>query len=139
MAVAAVANEERRLTVAEVINALIADGIVPREEAERLVADGVVTPALTAKRQRHAPSITAEGTEFLTAQAPVEETSEQTTGFNWDAPKWVDLNGTLAKAGKRVASVSLEVAQHGTKEQQAEAAKALDEARRKLHNILASE
>ena len=28
---------------------------------------------------------------------------------------------------------------YGTKEQQAEAAKALDEARRKLHNILASE
>jgi hypothetical protein len=29
---------------------------------DRLVADGVVTPALAAKRQRHASSITAEGT-----------------------------------------------------------------------------
>ena len=91
------------------------------------------------KKDRKVFSITAEGTEFLDAQAPIEETGEQTSGFNWDTPKWVDLNGTLAKAGKRVASVSLEVAQHGTKEQQAEAAKVLDEARRKLHNILASE
>jgi DNA-binding PadR family transcriptional regulator len=91
------------------------------------------------KKDRKVFGITAEGTEFLTAQTPIEETSEQSSGFNWDAPKWVDLNGTLAKAGKRVARVSLEVAQHGTKEQQAEAAKVLDEARRKLHNILASE
>jgi general secretion pathway protein E len=37
--VAAVVNEERRLTLAEVVQALIADGLVPREEAERLIAD----------------------------------------------------------------------------------------------------
>jgi len=29
---------------------------------DRLIADGLATPALTAKRQRIAPSITAEGT-----------------------------------------------------------------------------
>ncbi|MGE5794787.1 MAG: GspE/PulE family protein [Bacteroidota bacterium] len=39
MPVAAVSNEERRLALAEVVNALIADGLVPREEAERLAAD----------------------------------------------------------------------------------------------------
>ncbi len=39
MPVAAVSTEERRLTLAEVVNELIADGLVPREEAERLVAD----------------------------------------------------------------------------------------------------
>ena len=39
MPVAAVSNEERRLVLAEVVNALIADGLVPREEAERLAAD----------------------------------------------------------------------------------------------------
>jgi general secretion pathway protein E len=39
MAVAAVASEERRLTLAEVVNALVADGLVPREETERLTAD----------------------------------------------------------------------------------------------------
>jgi general secretion pathway protein E len=39
MLVAAVSNEERRLALAEVVNALIADGLVPREEAERLASD----------------------------------------------------------------------------------------------------
>jgi len=37
--VAAVANEERRLTLAEVVQELIADGLVPRAEAERLASD----------------------------------------------------------------------------------------------------
>jgi len=36
---AAVVNEERHLTLAEVVQELIADGLVPRAEAERLVAD----------------------------------------------------------------------------------------------------
>jgi len=39
MAVAAVANEERRLTLQEVVNALVADGLVPREECERLIVE----------------------------------------------------------------------------------------------------
>ena len=39
MPVAAVSNEERRLALAEVVNDLIADGLVPREEAERLASD----------------------------------------------------------------------------------------------------
>ncbi len=36
---AAATTEDRRLTLAEVVHDLIADGLVPREEAERLVAD----------------------------------------------------------------------------------------------------
>jgi general secretion pathway protein E len=39
MPVAAVSTEERRLVLAEVVNTLIADGLVPREEAERLASD----------------------------------------------------------------------------------------------------
>jgi general secretion pathway protein E len=39
MPVAAVSSEERRLSLAEVVNELIADGLVPREEAERLASD----------------------------------------------------------------------------------------------------
>jgi general secretion pathway protein E len=39
MAVAAVAQQERRLTLAEVVNDLVADGHVAREECERLVAE----------------------------------------------------------------------------------------------------
>ncbi len=39
MAVAAVAKEERHLTLQEVVSALVADGLVPREECERLVVE----------------------------------------------------------------------------------------------------
>jgi general secretion pathway protein E len=58
MALAAVATEERRLTVAEVVNTLIADGLVAREDAERLVADrrghraGALHPLVVAADQK---------------------------------------------------------------------------------------
>jgi general secretion pathway protein E len=58
MVVAAIANDERRLTVAEVVNALIDDGMVAREEAQRLVADrrahraGSVHPLVVAADQK---------------------------------------------------------------------------------------
>lgn len=34
----------------------------PTSALDRLIADGLLTPALTTKRQRVAPSVTAEGT-----------------------------------------------------------------------------
>ena len=58
MPVAAVSNEERRLALAEVVNALIADGLVPREEAERLASDrrshkaGTVHPLVVIAEQK---------------------------------------------------------------------------------------
>ena len=38
------------------------DGSAATSALDRLVADSSATPALAAKRERHAPSITAEGT-----------------------------------------------------------------------------
>ena len=38
------------------------DGSAPPSALDRLIADGLVTPALVAKRQRIAPLITANGT-----------------------------------------------------------------------------
>ena len=55
----------------------------------------------------------------------------------WLGPKWVDLRGGLANSSKRLAKVALEVSQYGTKEQQESAAIAIDEARKKIHEILA--
>jgi len=57
MAVAAVAQQERRLTLAEVVNALVADGHVPREECERLVSErrmhrGSVHPLVVLAEQK---------------------------------------------------------------------------------------
>jgi general secretion pathway protein E len=81
MAVAAVAHEERRLTVAEVINALVADGLVPRAEAERLVADrrahraGSVLPLVVAADQKWRSALPPH--KLLTLDALTE----------WYAPK----------------------------------------------------
>jgi len=81
MAVAAVANEERRLTVAEVINALIADGMVPHEEAQRLLADrrahraGAVHPLIVAADQK-----------WRSAVAPHKPLTLETL-TEWYAPK----------------------------------------------------
>ena len=81
MAVAAVAHEERRLTVAEVINALVADGLVPRAEAERLVADrrahraGSVHPLVVAADQKWRSALPPH--KLLTLDALTE----------WYAPK----------------------------------------------------
>ena len=58
MPVAAVSNEERRLTLPQVVNDLIADGLVPREDAERLTAErrahkaGVLHPLVVIADQK---------------------------------------------------------------------------------------
>jgi general secretion pathway protein E len=58
MPVAAVSNEERRLTLPQVVNDLIADGLVPREDAERLTAErrahkaGVLHPLVAIADQK---------------------------------------------------------------------------------------
>jgi len=81
MAVAAVANEERRLTVSEFINALIADGMVPHEEAQRLLADrrahraGAVHPLIVAADQK-----------WRSAVAPHKPLTLETL-TEWYAPK----------------------------------------------------
>jgi general secretion pathway protein E len=81
MALAAVANEERRLTLAEVVDALVADGLVPREETERLTADrrahraGALHPLVVIAEQK-----------WRSAQAPHKPlTLEFLT--EWYAPK----------------------------------------------------
>jgi general secretion pathway protein E len=81
MAVAAIANEDRRLTVAEVVNALIADGLVAREEASRLVADrrthrvGTLHPLVVAADQKWRSAVAPH--KPLTLEALTE----------WYAPK----------------------------------------------------
>jgi DNA-binding PadR family transcriptional regulator len=63
---------------------------------------------------------------------------ESTTGSGWDMTQWADLNGNLTTASRRLARTAFDVARHGTKEQQEAAAAAIDEARRKIHEILAA-
>lgn len=104
---------------------------------EKLIDTGLVSASM--KKDRRIFTLTAAGKEAAKkTEVPVEDatTANRST---WSAPTWVDLNGELAKASKRLAAVALEVAQTGTKAQQAEAAQVIDEARRKLHAILAAE
>lgn len=55
------------------------------------------------------------------------------------APNWIDFRGDVAKASARLGNVVLDVSKNGSKEQQQKAAAALDEARRRIHEILASD
>jgi len=67
-----------------------------------------------------------------------EETANDETGSGWDITQWADPNGNLTTASRRLARAAFDLARHGTKEQQEAAAAAIDEARRKIHEILAA-
>ncbi len=104
---------------------------------EKLIDTGLVSASM--KKDRRMFNLTAAGKEAAAqAEMPIKDATTENRSA-WSAPTWVDVNGEVAKAGKRLANVALEVAQTGTKAQQAEAAKVIDEARRKLHAILAAE
>jgi DNA-binding PadR family transcriptional regulator len=137
------------LTGHEIIQAIEGDSrtaLKPKAAAvypmlEKLADLGLVSSELKKDRKKY--TLTAAGKEAATAAEASASNSATTDapsgGSNWGAPNWVDLRGELPNASKRLAKVALEVAQHGTKEQQSQAAAAIDEARRKLHEILASE
>jgi DNA-binding PadR family transcriptional regulator len=103
---------------------------------ENMIDEGLVSAAF--KKDRKTFSITDEGTAALT-ETPVLSESEEGENTAWGLPKWVDLRGGVPVAASRLAKVSLEVSQYGNKQQQEAAAKAIDEARRKIHEILASD
>lgn len=100
---------------------------------ESLVDESLLT--WTMKKDRRVFSITAEGKKHL-ASAPKPDEMSDSQKDSW-APKWVDVRGVVPVAASRLAKVSLEVSQYGTKEQQEAAAKAIDEARQQIHLILA--
>ncbi len=104
---------------------------------EKLIDTGMVTASI--KKDRRVFGLTEAGKAASAANELPTDESQSEGGTTWSGPKWVDLKGELPNAGKRLANVAVEVAKHGTKSQQAEAAQVLDEARRKLHAILAAE
>ena len=104
---------------------------------EKLIDTGFVSSSL--KKDRRVFTLTEAGKEAVkSAEVPLEDATTENR-FAWSTPTWVDVNGELAKASKHLATVALEVAQTGTKAQQSEAAKVIDQARRQLHAILAAE
>lgn len=90
------------------------------------------------KKDRKVFSLTKAGKAFL-AEQPARESSQSTEGKMPGTPNWIDLRGDVAKASARLGTVVLDVSKNGSKEQQKQAAAAIDEARRRIHEILASE
>lgn len=104
---------------------------------EQLSDEGLVTSAI--KKDRKLFSLTDAGKEFHQAIPSNPAEPSESSNASWATPKWVDLRGVVPIAATRLGKVSVEVATYGTKEQQEAAAAAIDEARRRIHEILAAE
>lgn len=100
---------------------------------ESLLDEGLISVAV--KKDRKVYSLTATGKDIASSNPVPEEMLEAPEESTW-APKWVDARGVVPVAATRLAKVSLEVSQYGTKEQQERAAEAIDDARRRIHEIL---
>lgn len=101
---------------------------------ESLLDEGLIS--VTVKKDRKVYSITEAGRELSSSTPIPEEAIDDSSESAW-GPKWVDVRGVVPVAAARLAKVSLEVSQYGTKEQQEQAAEAIDDARRRIHEILA--
>jgi DNA-binding PadR family transcriptional regulator len=104
---------------------------------ENLQDTGLVTAKV--KGDRKVFQLTPEGLAAFEKLGSNPEAEEVIDAESWPWPKWVDLRGVVPTASARLAKVTLEVTQHGTKEQQQQAAEALDEARKRIHAILAAD
>lgn len=104
---------------------------------ENLQDQGMISSKLKADRKVY--TLTPEGLSAFEKLAVAPEPEEAIDGSAWGWPKWVDVRGVVPSASARLAKVTLEVSQYGTKEQQQQAAEALDEARKRIHAILAAD
>jgi DNA-binding PadR family transcriptional regulator len=102
---------------------------------ESLLDELLVSVAVVKDRKVYTLTKTGKAAEKLLVS---EETANDETGSGWDMTKWADPNGNLTTASRRLARTAFDVARHGTKEQQEAAVVAIDEARRKIHEILAA-
>lgn len=103
---------------------------------ESLLDELLVSVAVVKDRKVYTLTKAGKAAEKLLTDEP--QVDEATTGSGWDMTQWADLNGNLTTASRRLARTAFDVARHGTKEQQEAAAAAIDEARRKIHEILAA-
>lgn len=100
---------------------------------EALSDEGLVKVAI--KKDRKIYDLSPEGRATLEGLPAHEDADE--LNLDWPTPKWVDLKGEVPIASSRLAKVAIEVSKFGSKEQQQAAAAAIDEARKKIHAILA--
>lgn len=98
---------------------------------EQLVAVSIV-------KDRKTYSLTKAGKAAVKTHVDSKPQSSSSSSSSWTAPPLDALTGTLATASSRLAKVAYDVAQHGSTEQRDAAAAAIDEARRKINEILAA-
>lgn len=111
------------------------DGLINKSLAKLADTDKVTVKT---KADRKTYSITAEGQaaldlakENLSAAAP-RATSKMNMNFNW-----MSCDPKFLSSASKLPPVMLDIAQTGTKEQQARAAEILDKVRHDLHKVLA--
>lgn len=102
---------------------------------ESLVDSGEITFAL--KKDRKTYTLTETGKAAAKAAGKTKQ-EEKVADNSSNLPKWVDLRGEVPRAGARLANLLVEVTRYGTKEQQQQAAEAVDETRRRIHEILSA-
>jgi DNA-binding PadR family transcriptional regulator len=90
------------------------------------------------KKDRKVFSLAKAGRALL-AEQPARDANQTPEEKVHSTPNWIDLRGDVAKASARLGNVVLDISKNGSKDQQQKAAAALDEARRRLHEILASD
>jgi DNA-binding PadR family transcriptional regulator len=103
---------------------------------ESLLDELLVSVAVVKDRKVYTLTKAGKTAEKSLTDEPMVD--ESTTEAGWDFSKWTGLNGNLTTASRRLARAAFDLARHGTKEQQEAAAVAIDEARRKIHEILAA-
>jgi DNA-binding PadR family transcriptional regulator len=104
---------------------------------ESMLDEGLL--AVSMKKELKTYSLTESGKKAAEGLQIEEPVAPEAVEGSWLLPNWVDLRGEVPKAAVRLAKVTTEVTQHGTQEQQKQAAAVLDEARKSIHKILASE
>jgi DNA-binding PadR family transcriptional regulator len=102
---------------------------------ESLLDELLVSVAVVKDRKVYTLTKAGKAAEKLLV---AEETANDETESGWDITQWADPNGNLTTASRRLARAAFDLARHGTTEQQEAAAAAIDEARRKIHEILAA-
>lgn len=119
---------------ATTVKALTAADVYPM--LEKLQDLGLVSSTIKADLRTF--SLTKDGASAASAfQLQPEPSDPEQPTFGW-VPNWIDLRGKLAKSAGRLAKVTAEATQYGTREQQDLAAEAIDEATKKIHAILGS-
>jgi len=104
---------------------------------ESLLDELLVSVAVVKDRKVYTLTKAGKAAEKLLAD-DVSLPKESSTGSGWDFTRWADPNGSLTTASRRLANAAFDLARHGTTEQQEAAAIAIDDARRKIHEILAA-